>query len=84
MTKDINGNVVSLRTTEKITLEELLLKTLGILSDDEKKMTVYAGLIVLDTEAGIGHFNLMNTTAAYMIGLLEIAKVNLIDDIGPE
>ncbi len=77
----MKNNITSLSIPNKLKLRELLERTLADLQDDQGDIIVNQAVLIMDTEGGVGYFNMVRTNIFSLIGLVEVAKVYFTDEL---
>jgi len=78
----MKSNITALPTKGSSTFEELLQKVLETIDQPQKDLKVLSGIIILETDQGVAYFNLQRDSLLQIIGLLEVAKIFFVDEIG--
>lgn len=78
----MKNNITALPIKGSASFGELLEKVLETTDQEQKDLKVLSGIIILETDQGVAYFNLQRDSLLQIIGLLEVAKVFFVDELG--
>lgn len=77
----MTDKVKQLFPAKKETVEELMKRVLDEMPEEQKEMIAHSAVLILETDYGVGYFNMIRTTLFHVIGLIEAAKVFFVDEL---